>query len=154
MKNIVVLDIDGCCLDPEARLGHLKAGDYAAYEAAWRTDKPIPQGIAVYRSFLANPAYRCVFITSRSEEARENTGVMLGAIFGEDLGNALLLMRDNNFTSGKTLGIAEVDIKPYLLTQAGMRVEDVFIAFDDRDDCVEGWRKRGIVCYQTAYGDF
>jgi|GEM_PF-2389499 len=155
MRQIVVFDIDGCCVDPSERLPHLVAGDYETYLKMWETDKPIPQGVAIYSAFLMSPAYTCLFITSRSEEDRPNTTTQLTRIFGPQLMNrARLLMRQNNYETGRTLNVSEYDIKPFLLQEAGYKLSEVFLAFDDRDIVVKGWRDRGVKCYQTDYGDF
>jgi hypothetical protein len=154
-KNIIVMDIDGCCVDPAQRLPYLKAGDYAKYDSLWYTDEAIPQGIATYKFFLQDPNYRCVFITSRGEYTRKETLWILAKYFGPLIDRAIVLMRNNDFLgNGADSNVPENLIKPYLLKRAGMAVEDVFLAFDDRDACVQGWRDVGVICYQLAPGNF
>lgn len=155
MRQIVVFDIDGCCLDPSERLPHLISGDYETYLKMWETDKPIRQGVAIYSAFLMSPAYTCLFITSRSEGDRANTTTQLTRLFGPQLmQRARILMRDNDYEGGRTRNVSEYDIKPMLLQEAGYKLSEVFLAFDDRDIVVKGWRDRGVTCYQTDYGDF
>jgi len=154
-QNIIVMDIDGCCIDSEDRLPLLLDGQWDAWSNAWQSDKPIPQGVAVYNAFIRNLHYRPIFITSRSYQDRLHTQATLERVFGVTwMARIPLLMRNNTFTEGETLHVPEEDIKPLLLERAGYKVSDVFLAFDDRDCVVRGWRKRGIMCYQTNYGDF
>lgn len=154
MKNIIVMDLDGCCINSDARLPYLLEGDQGRYDASWEMDTPIDQGVATYFSFIKNKSFRPIFITSRGEYSRITTRETLDRIFGPWIREIPLLMRDNTFTEGRTLDVAETDIKPLLLVEAGFKLEDVFLCFDDRDACVSGWRSRGITCYQTNYGDF
>lgn len=154
-QNVIVMDIDGCCIDSEARLPLLIDGQWDAWSNAWQSDKPIRQGVEVYSSFMKNLDYRPIFITSRAYTERERTMDTLNQVFGNQLMKRVpLLMRNNTFTEGPTLHVPEEDIKPFLLEEAGYSIAEVFMAFDDRDCVVRGWRKRGVVCYQTNYGDF
>ncbi len=144
MANLVIMDIDRCVLDPSARIGHYLSGDIDTYEAMWETDKPIPQGLYIYRTFLNDPQWKCLFITSRREWARDTTMQQLWDLFGDV--EFELLMRPVCVDKGSK---NDAEIKPWLLKEHGYDVKDVFIAFDDRQDVVDEWRRLGVVCYQT-----
>jgi len=145
MKNIVIFDIDRCILDPKERIHHYLNKDFETYESLWHTDTPIKQGVEVYKTFLNNDTWRCIFITSRREWARETTYKQLLMLFG--MRKFTLLMRPNDCTKEMKDDAA---IKPWLLERAGFSIHDVFIAFDDRQSVVDRWRELGVVCYQTA----
>lgn len=145
MKNIIVLDIDRCILDPSARIHHYLQGDIQTYESLWYLDQPISQGLVVYKSFLESRIWRCVFVTSRRERARHSTTRQLLELFGP--ANYILLMRPNDCDKEMK---DDASIKPWLMEQAGYKIEDIFMAFDDRQAVVDRWRELGVVCYQTA----
>lgn len=154
-KNIVIMDLDRCVLDPSERISHYLSGDLKTYEAMWETDKPIPQGLYVYSQFVNSPFWRCVFITSRRESQRKTTQIQLERLFPtpphlpiyKDSPRWTLLMRPDDCSKEMK---DDASIKPWLLEQAGFELSDVFIAFDDRQSVVDRWRELGVVCYQTA----
>ena len=140
----VICDIDGCCLNSEARIQYLLDGDYATYSEMWETDVPIPQGVFVYRQFMRNRLLNIVFLTSRFELARETTTSQLQRLFpGEEF--QLLMRRDGDNRE-------DAEVKVEALATHGMSAENIFIAFDDRNVICEAYRKLGIVAYQTATG--
>ena len=141
------MDIDRCVLDPSERIGHYLSGDISTYESLWSTDKVIPQGYHVYSQFLLDPtrSWRCLFITSRREHARSTTLLQLRNLWPDAKFD--LLMRPGDVTKEMK---DDGEIKPWLLEQNGYSLDDVFIAFDDRQAVVDAWRRLGIVCYQTA----
>lgn len=148
MKNYVVMDIDGCCLDNRDRLPLLDQKDgHLAYHAAYALDIPIPAGVAVYSS-LMKAGHIPVFLTSRHEKNRDYTMEQLTHLFGDLLekSNAVLLMRQE----------VDFELDPVFklkaLTRQGVHPDEVLVAFDDRPSVVEAYRKVGIVAYQTAEG--
>lgn len=144
-KNIVVMDIDRCILDPSARIQHYLDGDVETYESMWASDEPILQGIVVYSTFLRDPRWECVFVTSRREWARESTMTQLRELFPNR--RFELLMRPNGVTKEMK---DDGEIKPWLMEHHGYDISKIFIAFDDRQAVVDAWRRLGVVCYQTA----
>ncbi|MFA5699258.1 MAG: hypothetical protein WC954_05950, partial [Sphaerochaeta sp.] len=136
--------IDRCIVDPSARIQHYLDGNIEKYESLWRTDVLIPQGYVVYSAFIRNPQWKCVFITSRREWARQSTAATLLKIWPD--AEFDLLMRPNDVTKEIK---DDAEIKPWLLAEAGYSVKEVFLAFDDRDSVVNEWRRLGVTCYQT-----
>lgn len=144
----LVFDIDGCIFDPLERIPHFLAGDHDQYHALWETDKPIPQGIAAYSAMMKIPDARALFVTGRAERARAYTEQQLRSVFDFEF---TLLMRPNHI-SGHDLHDRE--LKPWLLSTIGLKPSDIFLVFEDRNSVVHAWRELGVMCYQTAWGDF
>lgn len=151
MPKLIIADIDGCCLDPNERIHHFLNDDIATYHANWHVDTPIAQGVAMYRMLINNPEYQLVFVTGRQEAAREYTLTQLQVHVDSSITSSQLLMRPNHI-SGKD--IHDTDMKPILINEAGYKLEDIFMVFEDRNSVVDMWRQRGITCYQTQLGDF
>lgn len=148
MKNLVIADIDGCCIDNTERLAHYNEKAMDTYESLHHLDTPIQQGVEVYKAFLDNPAFRVAFITGRQERQRVVTYLQLSSLFGSHLLTGVpLIMRPNHIFS-KDVPCSV--LKPQLLLDHGYTFEEVFLAFDDHTDIVNAWRERGIVAYQTA----
>lgn len=145
MKNVIVADIDGCILNSEHRLHHLLSGDVPSWHEKNGEDTVIPQGIAVYSHFMYSGLYDFIFVTGRMEEARSYTEERIRQIFDKKFP---VLMRPAGDISHDT------HLKPRLVLESGRKLEDIFLAFDDRNSMVEAWRKLGVVCYQTQEGDF
>lgn len=152
-KRLIIADIDGCCIDSLDRIPLIKNDDFTAYHKAWRTDKPIPQGVAIYRMFLDNPQqYKVLFITSREELAREYTLKQLQAWVRTSITDDQLLMRPTGVYSKE---LPDTVLKPMLLKEAGYSTKDVFLVFEDRNSMVKVWRDvYGVMVYQTAEGDW
>lgn len=143
-SNLVLFDIDGCVLEPAPqRLEAVKRQDWLAYHAAHVYDMPIPGGVAVYKSMLANPDLRCIFLTDRSEANRGYTQAQLDSI---GFGGVPLLMRDRN---RKRLDVDGAQSKVMTLELAGYTVEEVLVVFEDRQEIVDHWRSLGVLAYQT-----
>ncbi len=154
MKNLILFDIDGCCLEPNPeRIQAYIDGDYDRYHELAPTDARIEAGIMVYRSLIANPALRCVFLTDRSELNREYTQHHLNTL---GLGGIPLLMRNKDWPrEGKTEGgIPGHESKPRTLQDAGYSFDEVLLVFEDRKSIVDMWRACGIMCYETKDANY
>jgi hypothetical protein len=116
------------------------------YDEAHVHDVAIPQGVAVYRAIVNSSTWTIpIFVTGRSERAREYTIKQLRSLFDFEF---FLLMRPDGDTTHDML------LKPRLLADACVLPENIFIVFEDRASMVKEWRRLGVVCYQTATGDF
>jgi hypothetical protein len=138
------MDIDGCILDIDARLPYLLVGDFETFDRLHITDKPIAQGIYIYKQFMTDPRFRCIFVTSRTEKVKHYTIKQLESIFG-GLHIELLMRPLDNKES-------DAELKLNMIASAGISSDQVFIAFDDRPSICEAYRDRGWVAYQTAKG--
>lgn len=145
-SKILVFDIDGCVFDSEHRLHHFLEGRMDEYDSAHVHDVPIPQGVATYTALVYSlPGCIPIFVTARGERARDYTTKQLLAQF--DFSFYLLMRPDGDITHDMLL-------KPRLLAEVGVQPKDIFLVFEDRASMVREWRRLGVVCYQTATGDF
>lgn len=151
-NKIVICDIDGVLIDSSHRTQLYFSGQREAYVAAAAHDKVIPQGQAIYRSFHNQRAYRQLFVTSRGDwpDYRAITLLQLREFVGPEIHDSQLLMRPKDKEGLNVM--PDEEYKPWAVTNAGYSLSDVFMAFDDREDVVVMWRKRGIVCYHTQPG--
>ena len=148
-KNLIIADIDGVCIDPSARIPFYKAKDWEGYHYNWQSDVVIPQGAVIYRMLNGNPYYKLLFVTAREERAREYTLHQLQKHVSVGITNDQLLMRPNNDYDGQG-GTPDYVLKPRLVQDAGYRIEDIFLVFEDRQRMVDEWRRLGCIVYQTA----
>jgi hypothetical protein len=150
--KIVVCDIDGCLVDSSHRTDLYFSGQREAYVAAAKDDKVIPQGQAVYRSFLMGSGFYQLFVTSRGDwpDYRAATLAQLHKFVSPTITDDQLLMRPKDKEGLNVM--SDEDYKPWAITNAGFHLDDVWMAFDDREDVVAMWRKRGVVCYHTQPG--
>lgn len=143
MKTIVY-DIDGCCVNCEERAQHIEV-DYQKYLELHHTDKPIEQGVLVYTLLMELNDVQHVFVTARGEDQRATTEALLKTLFPGKTYKLLMRHVDHH-------GRPDVEVKLEMLEAAGIRHEDIFMAFDDRDCNIDMYRSLGIVAYQTAVG--
>jgi len=148
MKKLIVADIDGCCISVEHRLQHWLDGDVETFADLWYKDTPIPQGVAVYRKFLEDDDFTVLFVTARWNRWRHSTLRTLQHHVDADIKSGQLLMRPDHMPA--ELGSMPGDFKPWLLEAFGYKVSDVFLAFDDSQSVIDGWRQRGVTAYLTA----
>lgn len=153
-KNVIVMDIDGCIVEPHpVRITHLEAGNWDKYHEMHVFDSIKPVGQVVYRKFLEDSAFRCVFVTGREELARKYTEKILIEALGVLALGVPLLMRPNDNRVNEN-GPHDTVLKPTLLRDHGFLLEDIFLVFEDRQSVVDMWRSLGITVYQTQPGDF
>lgn len=151
LRNVIVADIDGCCVFSEHRIPFLLEGDEDTYHQNHIYDKPIAPGVAVYQKFITDPAYRFYFVTARTEDARAYTLRQLRTWVHPDIKDSQLLMRPKSATPDV---VPAVKLKPALLREIGIEPRHIFLVFEDQTSMVKAWRKQGVVVYQTAFGDF
>lgn len=147
MRKILLVDIDGTVADISHRIVHIekKPKDWNSFFSEVDGDKPIQEVIDEVKHFSLK--YDVVFCTGRKEATREKTDEWLKRHFGKDFEYRLLMRRNNDFRSDDIA-------KPEMLTNAGIKPEDVALALDDRTSVVKKWRSLGIKTFQVADGDF
>ena len=151
-RDLVVFDVDGVLLNCEHRLPHLYAGDMHKYFNLATKDTIIPQGIAICKMFVNNPDYRTIFVTARADSLvhRITTLCHLQKYVSPSIRDYQLIMRE--WPAADELHDSEK--KPKMIVEAGYRLEDIFMVFEDRNSIVEMWRQRGVTCYQTQEGNY
>lgn len=148
-----LFDIDGTVADLSHRLHYISEAfddqgmkrkpDWSAFYAACHLDTPIPHIIELAK-MLAN-FERIVFVSGRSDECMPQTQEWLTREIGHY--NALYMRKAGDDRPDNI-------IKIELLAQLRADGYEPIMAFDDRNQVVEAWRKAGIPCAQVAEGNF
>ena len=150
MKDIVICDIDGTISNPGDRLKYLKQDppDWDSFYSDSFNDALIePVADLVYT--LIDAGYRIVYCTGRRSWCRTKT---LGWLYRNDLipdyDTSYLLMRKDGDLRPDAI------IKPELIAEAGITLDDVALILEDRSCMVKKYRELGFTCLQVAEGDF
>src|SRR6185437_285247 len=146
MKDCYVFDIDGTLADLTHRLHFIQRDpkDWNAFFAAASRDKPIMPICDLARRISS--VCPIVLVSGRSDRVRTETDYWIKV--SAQLGYAALYMR------------ADGDHRPDYIVKGELLDRLIgddwnpLIAFDDRNQVVAMWRKRGIPCAQVADGDF
>lgn len=151
-QDLIVFDIDGVLFNSEHRLQYMKSDTMHKYFKLAVKDTPIAQGIAVCKMFVTNPDYRTIFVTGRGDSLihRVTTLCQLQNHISSRISDYQLIMREWPLADD----LHDVEKKPIMISQAGYRLEDIFMVFEDRNSIVDMWRQRGVTCYQSQPGDF
>lgn len=149
--NVLVCDIDGTISKvSEERLKFLeqKRKDYDSFYNMCFQDEPYQDIIDLVKMYYTH-GYIVVFCTSRRESVRGITNQWLSKHFSQDfLINAKLLMRKDGDHREDTV------VKPELLKQHNIQLEDVKIILEDRNAMVKKWRELGLRVLQVQNAEF
>lgn len=152
----IVVDLDGTIADITHRL-HYISKDKPRKERSWKKffeacdkDKPI-QPILDIITCLYSVGYYCqinriIFASGRSDEVKGKTIEWLDANFGYTY-EKLYMRKAGDYR-------ADYIVKEEILDQMIADGYNPTIAIDDRKQCVDLWRRRGLTCLQVADGDF
>jgi hypothetical protein len=144
---IIAFDLDGTLCNIEHRLHFIqsKPKDWPAFFRACVDDTPVWPMINLARHLP--DGWTIEVWSGRSDEVREQTMIWLAR---HGLGNGYISTlrmrkagdyRADNIVKGEWFDALPVDQRPAL-------------AFDDRQQVVDMWRSRGVICCQVAPGDF
>ena len=149
MKNIVIVDIDGTISKVGDRIKYLKQNpvDWDSFYDSCFEDEPIEEICRLVMS-LYRIGYNIVYCTGRRESVRYKTNKWLFDNLLPLPTTETLLMRPNGDRRHDT------EVKPELITNAGIKLDDIAFVLEDRDSMVKKWRKMGLKCLQVAEGDF
>lgn len=142
---IVAFDLDGTLCNIEHRLHHIqnKPKNWPAFFAACVDDAAIPGLIRVVEA-MWNAGHTVEIWSGRSDEVRPQTEAWLEA---RGVRYHTLRMRKagdyriDNIVKGEWYDALQPHERPAL-------------AFDDRQQVVDMWRSRGVLCAQVAPGNF
>lgn len=145
---IYIVDIDGTVCNIDHRLHFLKSNpqDWDGFYKACVDDTPITEVITVVKA-TANAGPMLAFITGRSEIVREETRTWLTK---NGLFPIALLMRkegdhrEDNVVKEELLDKL-IETFPY---------HNIGGAFEDRQQVVDMYRRRGLRVFQVAKGNF
>jgi hypothetical protein len=142
----IVCDLDGTVADASHRLHHIKgpSKDWASFYAAC-LDDTLKYPVWKLLLLTAYSGQEILYVTGRSEECRDDT---------------LTWLERHHFPAGRLLMRKQGDhrqdyiIKREMADEFDLTPATVWFVLEDRDQVVEMWRSRGILCLQVADGDF
>lgn len=145
MKRYVIVDIDGTLTKVGSRVECLKSTppDWDSFYARCGEDEPVEK-IADLVAEIYGP-YRVVLCSGRRESCRADT--MRWMDKHEIPYSDILLRPDGDHRH-------DTDIKPELLKEAGIPLDEIAFVLEDRNSMVKKWRELGLTCLQVAEGDF
>ena len=143
-EEIVIFDIDGTLADLSHRRHHVekKPKNWDAFFRGMSQDKAIHSVVRLCNILYASGC-KILLCSGRSEEHRVETVQWLaenGVNYHE-----LILRRDGDRRS-------DVIVKREML--AGLDRSKILFVVEDRSGVVEMWRSEGLVCLQSAPGEF
>ena len=145
---IFLCDIDSTIADLSHRLHFIENGNkqWDEFYAAVAMDKPIPEVIQTIQ-LLSQSGATILLVTGRSSACRFETVMWL---HGHGVPFEGLYMRDENDYRQDNV------VKGELLDQLAGEwdVSQVIGVFEDRQQCVDLYRARGLKVFQVADGDY
>ena len=151
-----IFDIDGTLADCSHRLHFIqsKPKNWKAFFDGMEHDTPIRKTTHILHCLhiahddVGVPWNTIIFCTGRPESHRKETVDWLARYLGDWVYDASLYMRSS--------GDHRPDFEIKALLLAAMRVDglDPKVAFEDRDQVVDMWRRNGLICYQVAKGSY
>lgn len=146
--GILVCDIDGTIADLEHRRAYVrtKPKNWKAFKGGYLRDKPIQWVIDAVKKLHA-AGWKVLIATGREGDAqgREDT---------------LLWLEKHNVPFHRFYQRAAKDYRPDdevkqdILDEMTADYHRPTLAFDDRNRVVDMWRRNGVLCVQTAEGNF
>lgn len=149
MKNIVIVDIDGTVSKVGDRLKHLQKEppDWDAFYEDCFEDEPVPEMVKLVDNLFLLFQYRIIFCTGRRESVRKKTEKWLKANLSSQWDLEILMRHDGDHRH-------DTEVKPELLLEAGIDLNDIAFVLEDRKSMVDKWRELGLICLQVAPGEF
>jgi hypothetical protein len=144
----IIFDIDGCLADCSKRKHHLvkEPKDWKSFYAGIIHDEPILEMIHVLQTMYGpTPVNRIILVTGRSMSYMSDTKMWLEK---NHIRYDALYMRKKGDNRDDDI------IKLELLTELRGDGYDPKLVFEDRTRVVDMWRAQGLICCQTAWGDF
>lgn len=145
----IIFDLDGTLADCSHRLHWIqnKPKNWKAFFAGMEHDAPIEPTITIAQS-LYGSYNNLIFCTGRPESSRAATRLWLVMHVGDWVYNCPLYMRlDHDHRQDYVM-------KEELLSIMKKDGFDPKVAFEDRDQVVDMWRRNGLICYQVDKGAY
>lgn len=145
MKAIVIVDIDGTLTKVGARVECLQKTppDWDSFYARCGEDEPVERIADLVADLYS--CYRVILCSGRRESCRADT---LRWLDRHEIPFNQLLLRPNGDHRHDT------EIKPELLKEACIPLDEIAFVLEDRNSMVKKWRELGLICLQVAEGDF
>lgn len=144
MTKYIILDLDSTLANIDHRLKYIKSDvkDWNSFYSQIPKDK-VNKEIADITRLFNNNGYKILIFTGRPERTREDTVKWLSNYY---IPFDVIFFR------------ADGDHRPdYVIKQEMLKKvnkEDILCAIDDRTQCVDMYRKEGILCLQCADGNY
>lgn len=148
MKNTIIVDIDGTIAKVGDRLKYLQQEkkDWDSFYEHCDEDEPIKDIIELIELMQIHE-YNIVFCTGRRESVRKKTEDWLFKNIWCLREYKLLMRKDGDWRH-------DTEVKPELLTNAGITPDDVWFVLEDRDSMVAKLRSLGFRVLQVSEGKF
>lgn len=147
MTRIVAFDLDGTLCNIEHRLHYIHGPkkDWPAFFDACVDDKPVWPLIEVCKQLMYNPVFEVEIWSGRSDRVARQTKAWLGnhGLAGR---RKLRMRKDGDYRQ-------DCIVKAEWFDALGPE-DRPELAFDDRQQVVDMWRSRGVICAQVAPGNF
>ena len=143
----VIVDIDGTIADCRHRRHFVNDGnsDWTAFFDAMKDDTPIRSVINIVNSLY----YRnqIILVTGRPESYRSHTIKWLRNV---DVSYHYLFMREDDYTNQVGQRGTPWDFKEEVLINLRRAGVQINLALEDKQECVDMWRRNGVVCLQNS----
>lgn len=152
-KQTIIFDVDGTIADVEHRRhfvnGNTMDGrtnnDWTSFRKETVNDTPVQWVCDIAKRFIAQ-GDQVAFFSARNESEREITEKQIAEWIGDNH-QGLFLRPDGDFRKDDEFKSELAD----KFEELGGKID---LVFDDRNQVVEMWRKRGTTVVQVAEGDF
>lgn len=146
----IIFDIDGTLANCDHRLHYIqsKPKNWKAFFDGMVHDAPIVPTTVIAHSLLIQRHNEIIFCTGRPESHRKQTRTWLKEYVGEWADGCRLFMRQDGDRR------PDYEVKEEMLQKIRDCGLDPKVAFEDRDQVVDMWRRNGLICYQVAKGDY
>lgn len=147
IKQTVLFDIDGTLADIEHRRIYLnqERPDWRKFNAAMGHDTPNYAVVNLYQTLVQSDVYDIIIVTGRNEEFRKVTEAWFA--WNEIYFTRIMMRPDRD---NRADHIIKEEILDSLLSEG----RDIAFTVDDRQQVVDMWRRRGIMCLQCGAGNF
>ena len=148
--NTYIFDIDGTLANVEHRIHHIqsKPKNWNKFFENMEKDLPIKATCEICVMMINGVWQNVVFCTGRNEKYRKVTLKWLQTNVHWDISTYQLYMRPDNDNRHDYI------VKEELLAQIRADGHKPIAVFEDRQQCVDMWRRNGLVCYQVSEGNF
>lgn len=135
-KRVVIFDLDGCLSDHRHRLHLAHQKKYDEYHSLCKYDAAMNKRVLEY--YVHHIDFHIVFLTGRNERWRLETAHWIMLNLGMTADEYRLFMRpDGDKTPAP-------EFKLRVVTDE-LEFNEVYAAYDDRDDIIAAYRRKGIV---------
>ena len=144
----IICDIDGTLLDITARIPWIKKAsppNWKRFREEWWSDTPIESIVTIIQTLGEHSEHNVIIASGRPEKARPQTELQLHRLFINY--NALFMRATGDFRP-------DYIVKEEILARIKANGYEPKLAFDDRQQVVDMWRRNGIRCAQVDVGNF